>query len=99
MKRFFAFIVLITVCIASGFGAAGAEAASKGGQSGSVSGTLISKMTAKGKTTLTISWSRINGAKGYDIYFAKCGKTAKRVKSINRNRTLVWTKKNLKKKT
>ena len=37
-----------------------------------VSGTLIGRMTAKGKNGLTIGWTRIQGAAGYDIFFAKC---------------------------
>ena len=65
------------------------------------SGTLMAKMTAKGSKNLAISWNQINGAEGYDIFFAKCGKgnTCKLVKTIKGNRTLSWTKKKLKKQT
>ena len=38
-----------------------------------VSGTLMTKMTAKGKKSLVVSWSKISGADGYDIFFAVCG--------------------------
>jgi len=66
-----------------------------------VSGTLIAKMTAKGSKNLVISWNKINGAAGYDVFFVKCGKnnTCKLVKTIKGNKTLTWTKKSLKKKT
>ena len=38
-----------------------------------VSGTLLSKMTAKGKSSLVLTWSKVKGADGYDVFFAKCG--------------------------
>ena len=69
-----------------------------------VSGTLTAEMTAKGKTSLAISWNKIHGAAGYDIFFAECnhrGKTivCKNVKTIKRNKTFKWTRNGLKKKT
>lgn len=68
-----------------------------------VSGTLLAKMTTKGKSNLTISWSKVDGAAGYDIFFAKCNKgnkvfTCKYIKTIEGNNVLSWTKKGLKKK-
>ena len=73
-------------------------------QTTKVSGTPSAKMIAKGKTGLTISWNKINGADGYDIFFSRCNHnskaiTCKRVKSINGNKTFKWTKSGLKKGT
>lgn len=67
-----------------------------------VSGTQMAKMSAKGKKSLTISWNKIKGAAGYDIFFAKCTKhdTAsgcKKVKTIKGNKTFKWKKSGLKK--
>ena len=62
-----------------------------------VSGTLMVKMTAKGKTKLTIVWNKIKGAEGYDVFFAKCGKKIKKVKSIKGNKPFKLTKSKLKK--
>ena len=69
-----------------------------------ISGTQTAKMVAKGKTGLTISWNRIQGADGYDIFFAPCNKndkknTCKNVKSISGNNTFKWTNSGLKKGT
>lgn len=69
-----------------------------------VSGTIIAKMTAKGKTGLTIRWKKIKGAKGYDIFFARCAHSekktvCKKVKTIKGNKKSKWTKKGLKKGT
>ena len=62
-----------------------------------VSGTLMSKITAKGKNSLVLTWSQIKGAEGYDIFFIKCGKAApKKVKTIKGNKTFQWTKTGLK---
>lgn len=64
-----------------------------------VSGTLLAKMTAKGKSSLVLTWSKVKGAEGYDIFFNKCGKQApKKVKTIRGNKTFKWTKKSLKTK-
>ena len=64
-----------------------------------VSGTLLAKMTAKGKNSFVLSWNKINGAEGYDIFFIKCGKESpKKVKTIKGNNTFKWTKKSLKKR-
>ena len=63
-----------------------------------VSGTLLSKMTAKGKTNLVLTWNKVKGAEGYDIFFIKCGKEApKKIKTIKGNKTFKWTKSGLKK--
>jgi len=65
-----------------------------------VSGTLLAKLTAKGDRSLELTWSKIDGADGYDILFIKCrGKEAKKVKTIKGNETFKWTKKGLKKNT
>ncbi|MGN0709521.1 MAG: InlB B-repeat-containing protein [Anaerovoracaceae bacterium] len=54
------------------------------------------KATRRSSTSETLRWNRIKGAAGYDIYFAKCGKTLKKLQSTKRF-TLV--KKSLKKGT
>ncbi len=69
-----------------------------------VSGTLLAKMTAKGGKGLKIGWTKVNGAEGYDIFFARCnsgGKeiACKKVKTISGNKTFSWKKTGLKKKT
>ena len=74
------------------------------GATAKVSGTPMARMTAKGRKSLTISWNRIRGAAGYDIFFAQCshgGKKVKcrKVKSIKGNKTFRWTRSGLKKGT
>lgn len=69
-----------------------------------VSGTLLTKMTASGSKSLKVSWSKVGGAEGYDIFFSRCnvnGKeaTCKKVKTIKGNKTFKWTKSGLKKQT
>ncbi len=64
-----------------------------------VSGTLMAKMTSKGKNRLVFKWSKIKGAEGYDVFLVKGRKTPKKVKTIIGSKTLKWTKKGLKKKT
>ena len=69
-----------------------------------VSGALPAKATAKGKTGMTINWNKIQGADGYDIFFAACNKNNKKtacknVKSISGNNTFKWTNSGLKKGT
>ena len=62
-----------------------------------VSGTLLAKMTAKGKTSLVLTWSKVKGAEGYDIFFSACGSDSpKKVKTIKGNETFRWTKTKLK---
>ena len=66
-----------------------------------ISGRLFAKMTAKGKTSLKITWNKIKGAEGYDIFLGKCNKktAAKKIKTITGNKTFRYTKKKLKKAT
>ena len=61
-----------------------------------ISGTLLSKMTAKSKRSLVLKWNKIDGVDGYDIFFSRCshdGKdpTCKKVKTIKGNDTFKWT--------
>jgi hypothetical protein len=68
-----------------------------------ISGTPLAKMSA-GKTSITMAWNKIQGADGYDIFFAQCnhhGKkiVCKNVESIKGNKTFKWTKSGLKKGT
>ena len=63
---------------------------------------LLSKMTAKGKRSLVLSWNKIDDVDGYDMFFSRCnnsGKdtTCKKVKTIKGNKTFKWTKLGLKK--
>ena len=64
-----------------------------------ISGTLMAKLTAKGKNKLAVVWNKIEGAEGYDIFFAISGKKAKLAKSIRGNNTFKWSKSGLKKGT
>ena len=69
-----------------------------------VNGTLLTQMTAKGKNKLNLSWTKVSGAEGYDIFFAKCNtkkskEKLKLVKTIKGNSTFAWAKSGLKKKT
>lgn len=68
-----------------------------------VSGTLLVKMTSKGKRSLVLTWNKVNGVDGYDVFFSMCnhhGKEIqlKKVRTIKGNQTFKWTKKSLKKK-
>ena len=64
-----------------------------------ISGTPLTTMTAKDKTSMTIAWQKVTGAEGYDIFFSRCdgkGKTtAKKAQTINGNSTFVWTRSGL----
>ncbi|MBQ1407167.1 MAG: InlB B-repeat-containing protein, partial [Eubacterium sp.] len=67
-------------------------------------GFVPSSMTAKGAAGFVIKWTKVTGAEGYDVFFAKCNskesKTSlKLAKTIKGSKTLKWTKKGLKKKT
>lgn len=69
-----------------------------------VKGTLMARMTASGSKSLKVTWSKISGAEGYDIFFARCntgGKeiACKKVKTIKGNKTFKWSKAGLKKQT
>ena len=66
---------------------------------------ILSKMTAKGKRSLKISWTGTENADGYDVFLSRCNhgkkKTVmKKVKTIksNEDAKYTWTKKHLKKK-
>ncbi len=71
-----------------------------GPQPKKVQGIPLTKMTAKGKKSMVISWKKVAGADGYDIFFASCrneaapAKLAMTVGSSTRS----WTKTGLKKK-
>ncbi len=70
----------------------------------SYKGVLLAKVKAKGSRRLVITWNRIKGADGYDVYFARCkssGKAAKfkKVKTVKAGRKLSLTRKKLKKRT
>ena len=61
--------------------------------------TLLAKWSTAGSSALKLSWSKVNGAEGYDIYFRKCDNKGKyplyrTVKGVN---TLSTTVKGLKK--
>ena len=45
-----------------------------------VSGTLLAQMKASGKTKLKLTWTKIKGAEGYDIFFAKCNSKESKTK-------------------
>lgn len=63
---------------------------------------LIATARAKGKTKMKLTWTRVEGASGYDIFFARCNGAkhkppGKLVKTIKGNSTFKWTKGKLKK--
>ena len=65
-----------------------------------VSGMLLAKMTAKGKSSLEFTWSKVDGAQGYDIFLSRCNHNGKeqklsKVMTIQGNNTFRWTKKSL----
>jgi len=35
--------------------------------------TLLAKLTASGKKQMRLTWTAVDGAKGYDVFFGKCG--------------------------
>lgn len=41
--------------------------------------TLFSKLAACGNKALKLSWTRVDGAEGYDVFFGKCGGDYKKV--------------------
>ena len=61
------------------------------------SGTPLVRMTTKGDNSLVVSWNKIQGADGYDVYFAYCGETSKYAATVKGNKTFSWTKSGLKK--
>ena len=69
-----------------------------------VKGLLLAQMKSSGKTKLYLTWTKVTGAEGYDIFFAKCNSNEtkskyKYAKSIKGNKTFSWTKSGLKKNT
>ena len=64
-------------------------------------GVLAVKMKAKGNTSIVISWNKVDGAEGYDLFFSRCnGKSRssmKKLKTLKGNGSLSWTVKGLKK--
>lgn len=69
-----------------------------------VKGLLLAQMKSGGKTKLNLTWTKVTGAEGYDIFFAKCNSNEtkskyKYAKSIKGNKTFSWTKSGLKKNT
>ena len=69
-----------------------------------VSGTLATKMKAKGPSSLVLSWSKVKGAEGYDIFFSRCNHDGMKlvplkVKSFKGNNVFTWTKGKLKEHT
>lgn len=68
--------------------------------SDSSASVFIAKMTSKGKRSMEISWNKVDGAEGYDIFFSHCGSSDHKeatelVKSIAGNSTFKWTKSGL----
>jgi hypothetical protein len=65
---------------------------------------LPAKLSAKGKKKLALSWNKVQGAAGYDIFFAKCNhkkenNECRKVKTITGNNKIRWTGKSLRKRT
>ncbi len=42
-----------------------------------VYGVILAELTAKGKTSLVMSWNKVSGAEGYDIFFSRCSHDGK----------------------
>lgn len=68
------------------------------------SGKLLTKMTTKGKKALVITWTKMNEADGYEVYFTKCNHKSKKnickkIKTVSAGKALKYTKKKLKKQT
>lgn len=69
---------------------------------GKPSGVLLTKVTAKGNTGLTISWTKMKNVDGYDVFFSRCNSGGKHVSKKPTVRTFkadkkpVWIKTGLK---
>ena len=68
------------------------------------SGVLIAKMSTKGKKGLKIKWNKLEGAEGYDVFFAHCDTDKKiykfkKIKTLKAGSGLSCTKTGLKKGT
>ncbi len=64
----------------------------------------FAQMMPKGKTSLVMKWNKESAADGYDIFFTRCnhGKTItkwKKIKTIKNNKTITYTKTNLRANT
>lgn len=64
--------------------------------------SLVAKMTHKGKKSMKITWTKVDGADGYDVFLSRCNHSGilyipRLAKSISGNGTFNWTKKGLKK--
>lgn len=60
-------------------------------------GASVLKLKTKGSKALVLTWNKVTGADGYDIFFSHCNKKLKKVKTIKAGKKLKWTKKGLKK--
>lgn len=61
---------------------------------------FLAQLTNKGKTSLVLTWNKVEGAEGYDIFFVRCGNTfGKKTKTIKGNERFTWTKKGLNKQS
>ena len=60
---------------------------------------LLGKMLAKGTTSLKLSWNKISGADGYDVYITRCGsdEVFKWAKTVRAGESLTYTKTRLSK--
>ena len=71
--------------------------------SAKASKTPLTRTTATGDHSMTVGWAKVEGAAGYEVFFARCdgkgSKTTKKVKTIKGNKTFTWTKSGLKKGT
>lgn len=65
------------------------------------SGVLAMKMVAKGEKNIAVSWNKVAGAEGYDLFFSRCNgkssKSMKKLKTLKGNGQISWTVKGLKK--
>ena len=70
----------------------------------SIGGLLIPQLKAKGKNSMILTWNKVQGAAGYDVFFGACDgkggkhtKSLKNVKTVKAGKKLKYTKKGLKK--
>ena len=66
------------------------------------SGKAVGEMAFEGDDEMTLMWSKVKGADGYDVFFSPCSKTGKvrvpkKVKTLKGNANFSWTKSGLKK--
>lgn len=63
-------------------------------------GVFLARMTAEYNTRFVLTWSKLEGAEGYDIFFVRCTNDfGKKVKTIKGNKRFAWTKTGLSKQT